>query len=126
MPQHIIKNPSTLIIRFYGFHRVQSSRSEKHYFVVMGNIFAQSLEIHERYDLKGSTLGRTVGERKLQQRNPKTIMKDLDFQRSFILGPQKRELFFKQLEEDCNVRRCRCCARRPCTAGGRMVTDTSP
>jgi hypothetical protein len=47
-----MRNPSTLIIRFYGFHRVQLLRGEKHYFVVMGNIFAQSLEIHERYDLK--------------------------------------------------------------------------
>ena len=76
----------------------------KMHFVVMGNIFAQSLEIHERYDLKGSTIGRTVGEEKLKNLKPTTILKDLDFQRNLILGPEKRALFFDQLERDSQVR----------------------
>jgi hypothetical protein len=50
--QHIIQNPSTLIARFFGFHRVAPHRDRKHYFVVMGNIFAQNLEVlphHNRH-----------------------------------------------------------------------------
>lgn len=31
-------------------------------FIVMGNMFRTELQIHRRYDLKGSTAGRTVGE----------------------------------------------------------------
>jgi 1-phosphatidylinositol-4-phosphate 5-kinase len=30
-------------------------------FVVMANIFVTDLQIHRRYDIKGSTEGRTVG-----------------------------------------------------------------
>lgn len=30
-------------------------------FVVMANIFVTDLQIHRRYDIKGSTDGRTVG-----------------------------------------------------------------
>jgi 1-phosphatidylinositol-4-phosphate 5-kinase len=38
-------------------------RGAKVRFVVMGNLFCTDLEIHRRYDLKGSTLGRyTPGE----------------------------------------------------------------
>jgi 1-phosphatidylinositol-4-phosphate 5-kinase len=31
-------------------------------FVVMQNLFCSELSIHRRYDLKGSTMGRSVGE----------------------------------------------------------------
>jgi 1-phosphatidylinositol-4-phosphate 5-kinase len=71
------------------------------HFVVMGNIFAQSLEIQERYDLKGSVVGRTVGEEKLKNLKSTTILKDLDFHNDLILGPQKRDLLFNQLDIDC-------------------------
>ena len=42
--------------RFFGFHRVSPHRDQKHYFVVMGNIFAQNLEIVTRFDLKVSSV----------------------------------------------------------------------
>ena len=80
---------------------VQPHGGAKMYFVVMGNIFAQSLEIQERYDLKGSVIGRTVGEEKLKDLKPTTILKDLDFHKHLTLGPAKRELLLKQLDSDC-------------------------
>ena len=80
---------------------VQPHGGPKMYFVVMGNIFAQTLEIQERYDLKGSVTGRTVGEEQLKNLKPTTILKDLDFHHKLILGPAKRALLFNQLEADC-------------------------
>jgi len=82
---------------------VQPHGGQKMHFVVMGNIFAQSLEIHERYDLKGSTVNRTVGEEALKNAKPTMILKDLDLKRCLLLGPEKREIFFHQLERDSEV-----------------------
>lgn len=98
--EHVMKHPNTLIARFFGFHSVKPHNGRRYHFVVMGNIFAQSLAIHERYDLKGSTVGRTVGESK--KKDPNVVMKDLDLgDRKICLGPEKRQIFFRQLDEDC-------------------------
>ena len=48
----MMTNSDTLIIRFYGLHRVKARHLRKYHFVVMANIFAQALDIHDRYDLK--------------------------------------------------------------------------
>eukprot|EP00011_Vannellida_sp_DIVA3-517-6-12_P004556 CAMPEP_0114609084 /NCGR_PEP_ID=MMETSP0168-20121206/2908_1 /TAXON_ID=95228 ORGANISM="Vannella sp., Strain DIVA3 517/6/12" /NCGR_SAMPLE_ID=MMETSP0168 /ASSEMBLY_ACC=CAM_ASM_000044 /LENGTH=851 /DNA_ID=CAMNT_0001819995 /DNA_START=199 /DNA_END=2751 /DNA_ORIENTATION=- len=98
--QHILTNPNTLVIKFYGFHMVQPRGYRKMHFVVMGNVFAQSLAIHERYDLKGSTVGRTAGEEKVREGKASTVYKDLDFQRALILGPEKAAQLTLQLERD--------------------------
>jgi len=57
---HVMANPDTLLVRFYGVHRVKPRHGAKVRFVVMNNIFRTDLEIHRKYDLKGSTIGRTV------------------------------------------------------------------
>lgn len=43
-------------------------------FVIMNNLFDTGLQIHERYDLKGSTLGRTAGKEAIERvrRAPRT------------------------------------------------------
>jgi hypothetical protein len=43
----------------------------------MGNVLPSHLRLHRRYDLKGSTYGRTAGEEELR-RNPHATLKDLD------------------------------------------------
>ena len=43
-------------------------------------------------------MGRTVGEKK--KLNPNSILKDLDFDRSITLGPEKRKKFLKQIDKD--------------------------
>lgn len=49
----MIKNPNSLLTRFFGLHRVKTSLNpRKIYFVVMGNIFPPNKDIHEIYDLK--------------------------------------------------------------------------
>lgn len=53
---------SSLISRYYGLHklelRIGSKKPKTYYLVVMNNIFDSSLDLHYRFDLKGSTYGR--------------------------------------------------------------------
>lgn len=42
-------------------------------FVVMGNVFPTEVRLHRKYDLKGSTHGRTAGPRRFSE--PDTILK---------------------------------------------------
>lgn len=62
MPQyvkHLTDNPDSLLVRFYGMHRVKmKSLQSKTYFVIMSSVFDTPKEIHIKYDLKGSTVGR--------------------------------------------------------------------
>ena len=41
-------------------------------FVVMGNVFPSDVKLHRRYDLKGSTFGRTAAKK---AGNPNTVLK---------------------------------------------------
>jgi len=73
--------------------------------LVMTNLFPtdSDLQIHEKYDLKGSTVGRTAGKYALNipklfvecrvcvgveaiKANPRTVRKDLDFKRRLSLA----------------------------------------
>ncbi|EGC35864.1 hypothetical protein DICPUDRAFT_97761 [Dictyostelium purpureum] len=78
--QHIKKYPNTLLPRFFGVYRLKgklklsgasyySSAHRDIIFVVMANLFysEQKLEIKEKYDLKGSTIGRYVDVNQIQQ-----------------------------------------------------------
>ncbi len=101
---HIRKNSNSLITRFYGLHRVRLSNVRKIYFVVMGNIFVPTREIHETYDLKGCTLGRIVSQREEREKNGNVTLKDLNWikkKRSLKLGPEKATLLMNQLKADC-------------------------
>ena len=84
-------NPDTLLPKFFGLHRIKptgvrklkninyekrkpnffkkkkTKKGRQVRFVVMGNIFASHKRIHERYDLKGSKLGREVSDAEKQR-----------------------------------------------------------
>lgn len=99
---HIRNHPNTILSRFIGLHRVKLPRGRKIHFVVMGNIFPPSKDIHEIYDLKGSTLGRQVTPEEIRT-NPRVVRKDLNWIQSghrLYLGPEKRGLLMEQLIED--------------------------
>lgn len=44
----------------------------------MNNLFPAHRDIHETYDLKGSTVGRRLAQNKLDE-NPGAVMKDLNW-----------------------------------------------
>jgi len=69
--------------------------------MVMENCLRTPLPLHEVYDLKGSTINRSVPE---QLRTSLMVaMKDLDFiknKRAIVVGKYTKYLLLKQIEED--------------------------
>ncbi|KAF9233398.1 SAICAR synthase-like protein [Melanogaster broomeanus] len=102
---HVKTNPHTLLSRFYGLHRVKLPRGRKIHFVIMNNLFPPHKDIHETYDLKGSTVGREYPEEKAQK-NPRAVLKDLNWinrEKMLELGPEKRALLTEQLRRDSEL-----------------------
>ncbi|KAL9020739.1 MAG: hypothetical protein Q9185_002055 [Variospora sp. 1 TL-2023] len=99
---HIVKYPNTLLSQFYGLHRVKIPYGRKIHFVVMNNLFPPHRDIHQTFDLKGSTIGRDFKEEDLE-RNPRATLKDLNWLRRnyhFEFGPEKKKIFVEQLQND--------------------------
>lgn len=99
---HILKNPHSLITRYFGFHKIIVSKKSRKmiYFTVMGNVFRYGKEISEVYDLKGSTYGRST-DSKLDS---SVARKDLDFlkiHKTISLGVERKRLLLNQLDRDC-------------------------
>ncbi|KAL9551555.1 hypothetical protein PS6_004950 [Mucor atramentarius] len=102
---HVSSNPDTLLCRYYGLHRVKLPHGRKIHFVVMGNVLPPNKDIHETYDLKGSTIGRFLPEEEIRK-NPYAVMKDLNWEKratKLQLGPLKRKLFITQLLRDVKL-----------------------
>jgi 1-phosphatidylinositol-4-phosphate 5-kinase len=103
--EHVKENPHTLISRFYGLHRVKLPRGRKIHFVIMNNLFPPHKDIHETYDLKGSTVGREYPEEKAVN-NARAVLKDLNWihrNRTLDLGPEKRALLTEQIRRDSEL-----------------------
>lgn len=104
--EHVTENPNTLLSQFYGLHRVKmpGPYGKKIHFVVMNNLFPPHRDIHQTYDLKGSTIGRDYKGEDLD--NPKATLKDLNWlrrNRHLELGLQKKKLFLEQLQKDVRL-----------------------
>ena len=61
-------------------------------FVVMGNVFCTELRIHRRFDLKGSSLGRSADKIEIDET---TTLKDLDLDFTFHLEPSWRDALLR-------------------------------
>lgn len=99
---HVQDNPHTLLSRFYGLHRVKLPRGRKIHFVIMNNLFPPHKDVHETYDLKGSTVGRLYPEEKAAV-NPRAVLKDMNWinrGKTLEIGPEKRALLSEQLKRD--------------------------
>ncbi|KAB2622427.1 phosphatidylinositol 4-phosphate 5-kinase 9 [Pyrus ussuriensis x Pyrus communis] len=94
---HVRSYENTLITKFFGLHRIKPSSGQKFRFVVMGNMFCTELRIHRRFDLKGSSLGRSADKIEIDEN---TTLKDLDLNYSFYLEPSWREALMTQIEID--------------------------
>ncbi|KAL4492363.1 hypothetical protein ABPG72_005498 [Tetrahymena utriculariae] len=97
--EHLKENRNSLIIKFFGLHKIKirmkkSTKVEIVYIVIMANVFHTTKLIHERYDLKGSTYGRTT-----KVRTQGVTMKDLDF----LEKKTKIQAKFDEYEEFMNV-----------------------
>lgn len=103
--QYIMRYPKTYITRFFGMHRVKMHHLHKKiHFVIMQSVFYGDNEIHEMYDLKGSTVGRKVSDE--DRLMPKQcVFKDLDMiscGQKIKLGPN-RAAFVDQIRKDAEL-----------------------
>ena len=102
---HIGHNPNTLISQFFGLHRVKLPYGRKIHFVIMNNLFPPHRDIHQTFDLKGSTVGRDYKEEDLAL-NPRATLKDLNWLRRnyhFEFGPHKKQVFVDQMKRDVTL-----------------------
>ncbi|KAK6943896.1 Phosphatidylinositol-4-phosphate 5-kinase, core [Dillenia turbinata] len=96
---HVRTYENTLITKFFGLHRIKPSSGQKFRFVVMGNMFCTELRIHRRFDLKGSSLGRSADNVEIDEN---TTLKDLDLNYCFFLEPSWREALLTSMWKGIN------------------------
>ncbi|XP_073121538.1 phosphatidylinositol 4-phosphate 5-kinase 1 isoform X2 [Henckelia pumila] len=94
---HVRAHDNTLITKFFGVHSIALGLRKKVHFVVTGNIFCTELNIHRRYDLKGSSHGRFTRKDDIDE---STTLKDLDLTYEFYMDRSLRESLFSQLSLD--------------------------
>lgn len=69
----------SLLNRFCGLYEVSlNDGRERHYFVVMNSVFPGGARISERFDLKGSTVGRKASVEEREMLGSRAVLKDLD------------------------------------------------
>ncbi|XP_022146326.1 phosphatidylinositol 4-phosphate 5-kinase 6-like [Momordica charantia] len=100
--KHVEDFKNTLVTKFYGLHCVKlSSTQKKVRFVIMGNLFCSEHSIHRRFDLKGSSLGRTT-DKPESEIDATTTLKDLDLNYIFRLQKIWFDEFCRQVDKDCD------------------------
>uniref|UniRef100_A0A0A9W3B9 Putative phosphatidylinositol phosphate kinase DDB_G0267588 n=1 Tax=Lygus hesperus TaxID=30085 RepID=A0A0A9W3B9_LYGHE len=81
---HVRDNPHTLLPHFTGHFRLLLGRRAVN-FIVMKNVFATTNTIDEKFDLKGSTIGRFASE--IEKMRATCTQKDLDIHHPIHLYP---------------------------------------
>ncbi|KAK3124391.1 hypothetical protein QOZ80_7BG0585930 [Eleusine coracana subsp. coracana] len=99
---HVRAFENTLVTKFFGLHCVKlaGANQKKVRFVIMGNLFCSEYSIHRRFDLKGSSLGRTT-DKPQTEIDQYTTLKDLDLNFIFRLKKQWFQEFQRQVDRDC-------------------------
>ncbi|EEF35469.1 phosphatidylinositol 4-phosphate 5-kinase 4 [Ricinus communis] len=99
---HVRAFENTLVTKFFGLHCVKLTgpAQKKVRFIIMGNLFCSEYTIHRRFDLKGSSLGRTT-EKPESEIESTTILKDLDLNFIFRLQKAWFQEFCRQVDRDC-------------------------
>ncbi|EEE51640.1 hypothetical protein OsJ_32941 [Oryza sativa Japonica Group] len=100
--KHVRSFDNTLVTKFFGLHcvKITGAIQKKVRFVIMGNLFCSNYSIHRRFDLKGSSHGRTT-DKPIDQIDETTTLKDLDLNFIFRLEGSWYEDFCRQLDKDC-------------------------
>uniref|UniRef100_A0A0D9X2F8 Phosphatidylinositol 4-phosphate 5-kinase n=1 Tax=Leersia perrieri TaxID=77586 RepID=A0A0D9X2F8_9ORYZ len=100
---HVRAFENTLVTKFFGLHCVKlaGANQKKVRFVIMGNLFCSDHSIHRRFDLKGSSLGRTT-DKPQTEIDEYTTLKDLDLNFIFRLKKQWFQEFQRQVDRDCD------------------------
>ncbi|KAF3575424.1 hypothetical protein DY000_02028450 [Brassica cretica] len=99
---HVRAFENSLVIRFFGLHcvKLNGPTQKKVRFVIMGNLFCSKYSVHRRFDLKGSSLGRTT-DKPESEIDSNTILKDQDLGFIFRLQKAWYQEFIRQIDKDC-------------------------
>ncbi|XP_073280924.1 phosphatidylinositol 4-phosphate 5-kinase 1-like [Primulina huaijiensis] len=98
--KHVCQFENSLITKFFGIHCVKPVGGVKTRFIVMGNLFHSEYRIHKRFDLKGSSHGRTTNKHEGEIDETSTL-KDLDLNFVFRLQTNWYQELMKQINRDC-------------------------
>ncbi|XP_039135721.1 phosphatidylinositol 4-phosphate 5-kinase 6-like [Dioscorea cayenensis subsp. rotundata] len=101
---HVRAFENTLVTKFFGLHCVKLTGAiqRKVRFVIMGNLFCTDYPIHRRFDLKGSSHGRTTDKPETEI-DANTTLKDLDLNYIFRLQKAWFQEFLRQVDRDCEL-----------------------
>ncbi|KAL8166689.1 hypothetical protein V2J09_008188 [Rumex salicifolius] len=97
---HVSTYKNTLVTKFFGVHCVKPIGGQKTRFIVMGNLFHSEYRIHKRFDLKGSSHGRST-DKPEGEIDETTTLKDLDLNFMFRLQKSWFEELISQVDRDC-------------------------
>ncbi|KAF3795340.1 Phosphatidylinositol 4-phosphate 5-kinase 1 [Nymphaea thermarum] len=97
---HIQEYENSLVTKFYGVHCVKPVGGQKVRFIVMGNLFCSEHRIHRRFDLKGSSYGRST-DKPEGEIDETTTLKDLDLNFVFRLERHWFQELLRQIDRDC-------------------------
>ncbi|KAJ0766142.1 putative 1-phosphatidylinositol-4-phosphate 5-kinase [Helianthus annuus] len=98
--QHVCRYENSLVTKFFGVHCVKPVGGIKTRFIVIGNLFCSEYRIHRRFDLKGSSHGRTT-DKPEEEIDETTTLKDLDLNYVFRLQENWFKELIKQINRDC-------------------------
>ncbi|CAF1241038.1 unnamed protein product [Rotaria magnacalcarata] len=90
----------TLLPHYCAMYRLTVDDKEN-YILVMRNIFSSKLKIHFKYDVKGSTFGRSATDKKKLNSCP--TLKDTEFLENkciIDIGPEQKLIFMERLKRD--------------------------
>ena len=95
---HVYRHPDTLITQYCGLYSMSMNGKELHV-VSMVNTFMNSNNIRQVYDLKGSTVNRSIGK-KGRAKGGLVSMKDMDLNRVVHLRWDLRQRLLWQMRTD--------------------------
>ncbi|XP_039758464.1 phosphatidylinositol 5-phosphate 4-kinase type-2 alpha isoform X2 [Pararge aegeria] len=99
-PYIVERHGKTLLPQYLGMYRLTVDGIE-HYLVATRNVFSNHLNIHKKYDLKGSTVDREASEKELEKELP--TLKDNDFIKQGVridIGDDAKEKLLETLTAD--------------------------
>ena len=95
--KYVMECEDTMIPRFFGLIRIKTRTGRNIRMVVMNNLMPLTHKVHEKYDLKGSTLGRWATDE--EKRSPHVTLKDRDLNTIHASGLALPERSLKKMQE---------------------------
>ena len=95
--KYVMECEDTMIPRFFGLIRIKTRTGRNIRMVVMNNLLPLTRKVHEKYDLKGSTLGRWATDE--EKRSPHVTLKDRDLNTKHEGGLALPERSLKKMQE---------------------------